>query len=302
MILCPSCDTLNPEGESRCLACKAELAPSAGGSPTMVEDAGGQATARCPNGHPVDPAWSSCPYCDRRSVPGLGSSAATRVEDTSIPATGGGRNTRLETSGSDTERLTRLAGEEPSAATEEAAPSRSASPSVPPAPAGPPRGLRTTRLEEPALVRSPGRGTVLRASTPGTVRQPNSEAPARRLVAALAAPELRPGGAVFPVREGKNRIGADRNSEIRLDDDPQVSAEHALLLYRGGDFHLADRMSTNGTAINGQELTGTHSRVLRDRDRIRCGATELLFLSFDEATATPQDDGASNLDEPTDHI
>jgi pSer/pThr/pTyr-binding forkhead associated (FHA) protein len=98
------------------------------------------------------------------------------------------------------------------------------------------------------------------------------------LVGILAAPDLGPGGTVFPVRSGKNSIGADRASDIMLPGDSAVSGEHALILHRNGSFHLADRLSTNATWLNGEEVPANGTVALHDRDRIRCGQTELLFL------------------------
>lgn len=290
MILCPSCKTLNPESESQCLACQAPLSGGGGGASRTVVETGTDATARCPNGHPIDPSWTSCPYCSRPAS----SSTATRIDDAPASTDGGAagsRKTRLEATGLGTSeaggRRTRLSGE-PS----------TAPPSAPPKPPSAPRKLRTTRLEEPAGGQTAQRRTVLRPAggaaapspQPGPAPQARPPAapagdPARKLVAVLAAPGLRPGGAVFAVREGKNRIGASSASEICLQDDTQVSSEHALLLYRGGAFHLADCMSTNGTLLNGEELTGTHSIELADRDHIRCGATDLIFLALGDSAS-----------------
>jgi pSer/pThr/pTyr-binding forkhead associated (FHA) protein len=72
------------------------------------------------------------------------------------------------------------------------------------------------------------------------------------MVAVLAAPDLGAGGTVFAVRAGKNVIGADRSSDIVLINDPEVSREHAILLHRQGAFHLSDRLSSNGTWVNGR--------------------------------------------------
>lgn len=308
MILCPTCETLNPEGERRCVACKAPLDSPGATQRTVVEDANSRATARCSNGHPIDPSWTVCPYCARQS--GAGSGAATKVESTGAPPDakrgGSGRTTRLETAtsrdpGSNSSRRTRLASEEVSAraATPPTIEVRPSSSSAAPASAPPSAGLRATRLEEPALKRPPGRGTVLGASDGRTAQAP-AASETRRLVAALAAPDLRPGGAVFAIREGKNRIGSDHDSEVCLGEDPQVSGEHALLLFRGGTVHLADRMSTNGTSVNGEELVGTHSVVLRDRDRIRCGSTELLFLVVEDLSDNPEGEDGSGEAESSD--
>jgi pSer/pThr/pTyr-binding forkhead associated (FHA) protein len=116
--------------------------------------------------------------------------------------------------------------------------------------------------------------------TAGSVlqQQAASGAPARRLIAVLAAPDLGSGGTVFAVRGGRNTIGSDRSSDIVLASDSEVSREHAVILHRNGMFHLADRLSTNGTWVNGEEVPANGTVPLNDRDRIRCGRTEMVFL------------------------
>lgn len=107
------------------------------------------------------------------------------------------------------------------------------------------------------------------------------------MVAILAAPDLGAGGAVFPVRAGKNVIGADRGSDIVLINDPEVSREHAILLHRQGAFHLSDRLSSNGTWVNNRELPASGTVLLSDRDRIRCGKTEFVFLVIESGESAP---------------
>lgn len=104
-------------------------------------------------------------------------------------------------------------------------------------------------------------------------------------MAVLAAPDLGKGGAVFAVRAGKNTLGADRSSDIVLTADSEVSGEHAVILHRNGTFHLTDRLSTNGTWLNGREVPANGTVPLQDRDRIRCGGTELVFLRIEPAEA-----------------
>jgi pSer/pThr/pTyr-binding forkhead associated (FHA) protein len=108
--------------------------------------------------------------------------------------------------------------------------------------------------------------------------EPAAHEPARELVAVLAAPTLSSGGAVFPVRLGKSFVGAHPSNDICLRGDSQVSGEHALVLARSGRFYLSDRMSTNGTWVNGEEVGAGGQVELVDHDRIRCGATELVLL------------------------
>jgi hypothetical protein len=69
----------------------------------------------------------------------------------------------------------------------------------------------------------------------------------------VAAPEGRPEpGASIPL-DAVNTIGRDVNNSIVIDDS-FVSAEHALLTFRGRAWYVEDRGSTNGTWLNGQRV------------------------------------------------
>ncbi|MGH8574740.1 MAG: hypothetical protein ACREX8_19550, partial [Gammaproteobacteria bacterium] len=64
----------------------------------------------------------------------------------------------------------------------------------------------------------------------------------RRIVGVLITYTWRPEGQLFPIREGKNFIGAGdvsseptpRKCEILIDADARMSSEHALILCRAG--------------------------------------------------------------------
>jgi len=258
VIECASCHTLNPDSETSCLMCGLALAGGLRAAP---------ATLRCPAGHPIDPSWRTCPYCDRLRAAGEPAGRATRLEGTSEgPAAGPFAPTVVQATAPAAPRATRLEA-------------------VPTAP-------RRTVLADgpPAAERAgapvPGPGASGPAPNPPGAAPAPVPAPARRLVGVLAAPGLGPGGAVFAVRQGKNVIGSDRASDVCLGADPKVSAEHALLLHRGDAFYLADRMSTNGTWVNDAEVPANGTVVLHDRDRIRCGGVELIFLQVEPAAGT----------------
>ena len=162
MLECTTCNTLNPNTEATCLACGAPLAAT---KSTGISGA----TGRCPNGHPVDPTWTTCPYCDRQSVSGSGSAArATRLEAGPGPAASTPQKTRLEVgsgAGSNA-KPTRLAGEP--------LPSVSQPDSIPPQGSG----VRATRLESPAGGR--GRPTVLHAGSDRPQPIPDAAVPPPR--------------------------------------------------------------------------------------------------------------------------
>lgn len=274
MIVCASCRTMNPDGRSVCLSCGSELRRGGRGTATVAESAPGGSF--CPQGHPIDPAWSRCPYCEPMGSAARGAPLLpTVLEGSAAEASRAGRTTRLEVASEEPvrerSRRTRLAGV----------------------------GEIDAHAAAPQAASGPGTANALQDRRPvpaaaagATGQQQPAATTSARLVAVLAAPSLRPEGAVFAIREGKNLLGAAAESDVCLKDDPQVSSEHALLLCRGRAFHLADRMSTNGTWVNGEELVGTHSVSLADRDRIRCGGTDLVFMVLDsDAAGRPSADG-----------
>jgi hypothetical protein len=271
VIECTSCHTLNPDAEPACLMCGLAL-------PAALRS--GAATLRCPAGHPIDPSWKSCPYCDRQ--PGAGGPApavrTTRLEATAAYSPGGSAG-----SPEGAQRQTRLDGDADSTGVQ---PFRPAGPQATRLEATPSAQRRTVLVETPPAERS----SAVAPARPGEVplQPPAQPAVGRRLVGVLAAPGLGSGGAVFAVRQGKNLIGSDRASEICLSADSRVSLEHALLLSRGSSFYLADRMSTNGTWVNDAELPANGTVLLHDRDRIRCGGVELIFLIVERAESVAE--------------
>ncbi len=70
-------------------------------------------------------------------------------------------------------------------------------------------------------------------------------------------------------------IGRLEDNMIQID-HPSVSSHHAQLTQVGGDYHLKDLNSTNGTRVNGQQVTDYQ---LRGGDRIRFGRVEAVYLS-----------------------
>jgi len=76
-------------------------------------------------------------------------------------------------------------------------------------------------------------------------------APGRLVV--VAAPEGQPPvGSSFDL-DAVNSIGRDVNSSIVIE-DTFVSADHAMLTFRGRAWYVEDRGSTNGTWVNGQRV------------------------------------------------
>jgi hypothetical protein len=69
-------------------------------------------------------------------------------------------------------------------------------------------------------------------------------------------------------------IGRSTDAEVRIE-DRFASGVHARLFSRGGGYYLEDMGSTNGTFLNGAQVTGESS--LTDLDEVRIGDTEFRF-------------------------
>jgi FHA domain len=96
------------------------------------------------------------------------------------------------------------------------------------------------------------------------------------------------GGAALVIRAGGGRAGesfaleGDRltvgrrpDSDIFLD-DVTVSRDHAVLVRRGGEYHLDDCGSLNGTYVNRKRID---SHRLTDGDELQIGKYKLAYFS-----------------------
>jgi predicted component of type VI protein secretion system len=67
-------------------------------------------------------------------------------------------------------------------------------------------------------------------------------------------------------------------------DDGSVSSHHAQLRIEGGDYHLKDLNSTNGTRVNGNTIS---EQQLQDGDVVRFGKVEAKYESEIPAPTRP---------------
>ena len=98
----------------------------------------------------------------------------------------------------------------------------------------------------------------------------------RAYVIVLAGPNT---GEMFKL-DGMSDVGRGQSVRIRLM-DTEISRRHARFVSRGGQTHVEDLGSTNGTFVNGAQLQG--SRPLRDGDKIQIGTTTILKFSLQDA-------------------
>jgi predicted component of type VI protein secretion system len=77
-------------------------------------------------------------------------------------------------------------------------------------------------------------------------------------------------------------IGRIEDNMIQIEDG-SVSSHHAQLTLSGGDYHLKDLGSTNGTRLNGEAF---EEGMLQDGDHVRFGHVESRYAS--EIAAQPR--------------
>jgi hypothetical protein len=82
-------------------------------------------------------------------------------------------------------------------------------------------------------------------------------------------------GESFPLEGERSTIGRRPDSAVFLD-DVTVSRDHALIVRRGGDWHLDDLGSLNGTYVNRHRIETVR---LSDGDELQVGKYKLTFLS-----------------------
>ena len=87
-------------------------------------------------------------------------------------------------------------------------------------------------------------------------------------------------------------IGREDGCEVCLNDEA-VSRKQCAVKADNGSFLITDFSSRNGSFVNGLRI---REKVLQHGDKIRVGATELVFLENDELpTSTPLEDNVLKL-------
>lgn len=144
-----------------------------------------------------------------------------------------------------------------------------------------PRPGENVALKERTELESPPAGgksgTVMEepyGKKEATVYEPKSAA--SRLVGWLVSFTWDKAGRDFRLREGKNLIGRDPAvCDIVIPEDTRISNVHAVLICRDDKFKIGDEHSTNGTYVNGKDISDVHLFELQNNDLITVGDTEL---------------------------
>jgi len=85
------------------------------------------------------------------------------------------------------------------------------------------------------------------------------------------------------LQDEKTTVGRLADNALQIDDG-SVSSRHAEIESEAGTYHLHDLGSTNGTFVNGEQVTDA---VLRHGDEVRFGAVETVFNGKEESPDQP---------------
>jgi len=244
-----------------CQACKAENVDTAAFCKKCgtILKAGSK---KCPNGHEMDPTWTTCKYCESMKLnaggaPGGDAPPPVRPPTMDMPMPVGRKPT------DDMSPFAIPGGRPPTEPW--------AGASIPPRP-GPPAPPQKRRAQTDIM------------PTPGA--QTGEAAPKSKIVGLLVTYTWKPEGQVFTIREGRNRIGGGEICEVSIPEDNHLSDFNTHIIYRpqgSRSFIINDNNSTNGTVIIGGGPEGSDLQVeenlrLSNYARIRVGKTLLTFI------------------------
>ncbi len=126
---------------------------------------------------------------------------------------------------------------------------------------------------------SPAAGPSAGAPLPSTMAQPT--VPSRPAPVPAPAPEraasLEYEERTYPLRPDSTVIGRSTSADVTVP-DTGVSRKHVELFRSAGSWYARDLGSTNGSYVDGEQLTGDHSKVqLTDGALISLGNARLRF-------------------------
>jgi pSer/pThr/pTyr-binding forkhead associated (FHA) protein len=81
-------------------------------------------------------------------------------------------------------------------------------------------------------------------------------------------------GEAFPVTKDRFIIGRGKQSSDLTIKDPNVSRQHAMIEFSGGQYYIVDMGSTNGVEYHGQRV---QRKVINEGDTFKVCDHELNF-------------------------
>lgn len=121
-------------------------------------------------------------------------------------------------------------------------------------------------------------GAQQAAGTPAVQPKAPSASTARKIVGVLVTYSWSDQGQIFPVLEGRNRIGSDpAQCDIAIPQDDTLSSINSHIVFRKS-FTIGDEVSMGGTDVDGEPVE-TAFVPLRNYARIRTGSTHWTFIA-----------------------
>lgn len=135
-------------------------------------------------------------------------------------------------------------------------------------------------------------GTDIPQGQAAVASQPKmpSASTARKIVGVLVTYSWSDKGQIFPVLEGRNRIGSDASQcDIVIPQDDTLSAINSHIIFRK-NFTIGDEVSMGGTDVDGEPVE-TAFVPLRNYARIRTGSTHWTFIAIQPPAGDPSTEG-----------
>jgi hypothetical protein len=127
-----------------------------------------------------------------------------------------------------------------------------------------------------------GSGTSAKSAAAEQPKGPQAVA-GRKIVGVLVTYSWSDQGQIFPVYEGRNRIGSDPGQcDIVIPQDDTLSAVNSHIVFRKS-FTIGDDVSMGGTDVDGEPVE-TAFVPLHNYARIRTGSTHWTFIAVQPPT------------------
>lgn len=188
---------------------------------------------RCPNGHNYDSSYSKCPFCPD-----------TDNEKTVMDSIGLNNFNNFSNRSFDTDKTI-------------------IDKSIP---------VLTPNVQNNQPAFNSDKTVIFKPDSVQSSSQPksfvNTPQVGRKLIGWLVTFDINPNGLDYRIYEGRTRLGKRNTNDIIIN-QPGISDEHAIMLYRDGKLYIQDNLSTNGTFINGEMIED--KVILKNDDFIKLG-------------------------------
>ena len=132
--------------------------------------------------------------------------------------------------------------------------------------------LRRVTIYDPSFAAGPEAQSIVSGSA-----KPAPASATRKIVGVLVTYSWSDQGQIFPVLEGRNRIGSDpKQCDIAIPQDDTLSAINSHIVFRK-NFVIGDEVSMGGTDVDGEPVE-TAFVPLHNYARIRTGSTHWTFI------------------------